>query len=45
MATLPGGIGNILNPLAGKFSEDIRKKGKGAKTGISQLAELLFVAI
>ncbi len=26
-------IGSILNPLAGKFSEDTRKKGKGAKTG------------
>ncbi len=25
-------IGSILNPLAGKFSEDTRKKGKGAKT-------------
>ena len=23
-------VGSILNPLAGKFSEDIRKKGKGA---------------
>ncbi len=23
-------IGSILNPLAGKFSEDNRKKGKGA---------------
>ena len=28
-------IGSILNPLAGKFSDDIRKKGKGAKTGAS----------
>ena len=28
-------IGSILNPLAGKFSEDTRKKGKGAKTGAS----------
>ncbi len=37
--------GSNLNPLAGKFSEDTRKKGKGAKTGISRLAELLFVAI
>ena len=26
-------IGSILNPLAGKFSEDTRKKGKGAKAG------------
>ncbi len=26
-------IGSILNPLAGKLSEDTRKKGKGAKTG------------
>ncbi len=26
-------MGSILNPLAGKFSEDTRKKGKGAKTG------------
>ncbi len=24
-----------LNPRAGKFSEDTRKKGKGAKTGAS----------
>ncbi len=38
-------IGSILNPLAGKFSEATRKKGKGTKTGISRLAELLFVAI
>ncbi len=28
-------MGSILNPLAGKFSEDTRKKGKGAKTGAS----------
>ncbi len=28
-------IGSILNPLTGKFSEDTRKKGKGAKTGSS----------
>ena len=28
-------IGSILNPLAGNLSEDIRKKGKGAKTGTS----------
>ncbi len=28
-------IGSILNPLARKFSEDTRKKGKGAKTGAS----------
>ncbi len=28
-------IGSILNPLAGKLSEDTRKKGKGAKTGAS----------
>ncbi len=28
-------IGSILNPLAGKISEDTRKKGKGAKTGAS----------
>ncbi len=27
--------GSILNPLAGKFSEDTRKKGNGAKTGAS----------
>ncbi len=26
-------IGSILNPLAGNFSEDTRKKGKGTKTG------------
>ncbi len=26
-------IGSILNPLAGKFSEGTRKKGKGTKTG------------
>ncbi len=26
-------IGSILNPLAGKFSENTRKKGKGVKTG------------
>ncbi len=26
-------IGSILNPLAGKVSEDTRKKGRGAKTG------------
>ncbi len=25
-------IGSILKPLAGKFSENTRKKGKGAKT-------------
>ncbi len=29
------GIGSILNPLAGKFLEGTRKKGKGAKTGVS----------
>ncbi len=29
-------IGSILNPLAGKFSEDTQKKGKGKKTGASQ---------
>ena len=28
-------IGSILNPLAGKLSEDTRKEGKGAKTGAS----------
>ncbi len=28
-------IGSILNPLAGKFSEDTRKNSKGAKTGAS----------
>ncbi len=28
-------IGSILNPLAGKFSEDTRKKDNGAKTGAS----------
>ncbi len=28
-------IGSILNPLAGKFSEDTRKRGKGAKTRAS----------
>ncbi len=28
-------MGGILNPLAGKFSEDTRKKGKGTKTGAS----------
>ncbi len=28
-------IRSILNPLAGKFSEDTRKKGKGTKTGVS----------
>ena len=28
-------IGSILNPLAGKLSEDTRNEGKGAKTGIS----------
>ncbi len=39
-------IGSMLNPLAGKFSKDTRKKGKGAKTGASHdMAELLFVAI
>ena len=26
-------IGSILNPLAGKFSENTRKNGTGAKTG------------
>ena len=26
-------IESILNPLAGKYCEDTRKKGKGAKTG------------
>ncbi len=26
-------IGSILNPLVGKFSEDTRKNGKGAKPG------------
>ncbi len=30
-----GIIGSILNPLAGKLSEDTRKEGKGAKTGAS----------
>ncbi len=34
-ASLPACLGSILNPLAGKFSEDTRKKGKGAKTGAS----------
>ncbi len=29
-------IGSILNPLAGKLSEDTRKKAPGAKTGASQ---------
>ena len=29
-------IGSILNPLVRKFSEDTRKKGKGAETGASQ---------
>ncbi len=33
--SLMGSIGSILNPLAGKFSEDTRKKGKGAITGAS----------
>ncbi len=28
-------IGSILNLLAGKFSEDTQKKGKGMKTGAS----------
>ncbi len=28
-------IGSILNPLAGKFSEDTRKKCKGVKRGAS----------
>ncbi len=28
-------IGRILNSLAGKFSANARKKGKGAKTGTS----------
>ena len=28
-------IGSILNPLAVKFSDDTRRKGKGAKTGAS----------
>ncbi len=28
-------IGSISNPLAGKFSEDTRKKAKGVKTGAS----------
>ena len=28
-------IGSVLNPLAGKFFEDTRKKGKGAKTRAS----------
>ncbi len=28
-------IGSILNPLAAKFSDDTRKKGKCAKTGTS----------
>ena len=32
---LERGIGTILSPLAGKFSEDTRTKGKGAKTGAS----------
>ncbi len=27
-------IGSILNPLVGKFSEDTRRNGKGAKTGV-----------
>ncbi len=38
-------VGSILNPLAEKFSGDARKKGKGAKTGISRFVGLLFVAI
>ncbi len=29
------GIGSVLNPLAGTFTEDTRKKGKGEKTGAS----------
>ncbi len=29
----PMKIGSILNPLAGKFSKDTGKKGKGAKQG------------
>ncbi len=36
LCTMSARIGSILNPLAGKFSEDTRKKGKhgkGAKTG------------
>ncbi len=32
---LYGQIGSILNPLAGKFSENTRKKGKGMKPGAS----------
>ncbi len=40
-----GPIGSILNPSAGKCFKDTQKKGKGTKTGISRLAELLFVAI
>ncbi len=35
LAVLTLVIRSILNPLAGKFSEDTRKKGKGAKTGAS----------
>ena len=31
----PNVIGSILNPLVGKFSENTRRKGKGAKTGAS----------
>ncbi len=39
-------IGSILNPLAGKFSEDTQKKGKVTKTGASHdWWSLLFVAI
>ncbi len=37
-------IGSILNPLAGKFSEDTRKKGKGAKTGASHDSRRFYLS-
>ncbi len=42
------GIGSILNPLAGKFSEETRKKGKGVKArkqGHLTIGGALFVAV
>ncbi len=39
-----GLIRSILNPLAGKFSEDTRKKGKGEKTGASHDWRIFYLS-
>ncbi len=38
------GIGSILNPLARKYSEDTRKKGKGVKTGASHIWRSFYLS-